>query len=293
MTSPKTVKEQPSRGSSKYRLRDVAARVSSVHPLFYIVVYFAMIPAFAAGYYIMPAGSFYAPYVRLEPTAAADLTRIGSMIEVALHRSLESREIVVQGCKLNRLVLMNTQSRDGLILNFDIMGVFDKPGSNAQKPDGQHEQPFAIVLPAALPTSVGMLIGPRPDETANIMRPVIVDVSTHPPSFQSIEMEFYDQLFTIPFFPLGRGLVLTRHEDQEVTKFFNGLQGNPIAVSKAFPRMLYFSAIVITTVGFGDIVPMTPVARLCVALQAVFGVTLAGVFLTAIAYRASHSSAKI
>jgi hypothetical protein len=51
--------------------------------------------------------------------------------------------------------------------------------------------------------------------------------------------------------------------------------------------MLYFSAIVMTTVGFGDIVPLSPMARLAVGLQAVLGVTLFGLFLNAAAHRAS------
>ncbi|MBK8208683.1 MAG: two pore domain potassium channel family protein [Rhodospirillales bacterium] len=51
--------------------------------------------------------------------------------------------------------------------------------------------------------------------------------------------------------------------------------------------MLYFSSIVITTVGFGDIVPMTALARGIVAFEAVLGVILAGLFLNAIAYRAA------
>jgi hypothetical protein len=51
--------------------------------------------------------------------------------------------------------------------------------------------------------------------------------------------------------------------------------------------MLYFSAIVISTVGFGDIVPMTPIARFLVAVQAILGVSLAGLFLNALAHRAS------
>jgi hypothetical protein len=69
----------------------------------------------------------------------------------------------------------------------------------------------------------------------------------------------------------------------------NIFKGNPISVSKAFFRMLYFSAIVLTTVGFGDIVPMTLLARSFVAIQAIFGIMLAGLFLNAIAHRASRS----
>ena len=122
------------------------------------------------------------------------------------------------------------------------------------------------------------------------MRPLVLDISGFPQSFQSSQLEFYNQLLTIPAFPSGRSIIFTRAEDSELSRLFDGLQGNPIAANWAFSRMLYFSAVVITTVGFGDIVPMTPLARICVALQAIVGVTLAGLFLNAIAYRASQGS---
>jgi voltage-gated potassium channel Kch len=38
----------------------------------------------------------------------------------------------------------------------------------------------------------------------------------------------------------------------------------------------YFSATTITTVGFGDIIPVTPLARALVGIEAVLGLVLAG-----------------
>lgn len=61
------------------------------------------------------------------------------------------------------------------------------------------------------------------------------------------------------------------------------MRGNAISITGSFSRMLYFSAIVITTVGFGDIVPISDFTRLLVAFEAVFGILLVGLFLNAIA----------
>jgi Ion channel len=60
-------------------------------------------------------------------------------------------------------------------------------------------------------------------------------------------------------------------------------------VSGTFGRMLYFSAIVITTVGFGVIVPITSLARTAVGHEAIVGIILAGLFLNAIAYGAEEA----
>ena len=56
--------------------KGIAKFVSSVSPIAFMLLYFAMIPSFALLYYFMPPGWFYAPYVRLEPTGQSDLSHI-------------------------------------------------------------------------------------------------------------------------------------------------------------------------------------------------------------------------
>ena len=47
-------------------------------------------------------------------------------------------------------------------------------------------------------------------------------------------------------------------------------------------RMFYLSAVTITTLGFGDIVPVSDCARFMVATEVVIGVVLIGIFLNAL-----------
>ena len=56
-----------------------------------------------------------------------------------------------------------------------------------------------------------------------------------------------------------------------------------------FTRMLYFSAVSMTTLGFGDIVPITRRARWLVICETLAGVILIGLFLNAIASRRQTS----
>lgn len=49
-------------------------------------------------------------------------------------------------------------------------------------------------------------------------------------------------------------------------------------------RFLYFSVVTITTLGFGDLVPVTRRARDIVALQSVLGIIIIGLFINAVAH---------
>jgi hypothetical protein len=68
----------------------------------------------------------------------------------------------------------------------------------------------------------------------------------------------------------------------ELVKFSNARRGFPAQLDGQFVRMLYLSATTITTLGFGDIVPLTTPARITVSLEAVFGIALMGLFVNAV-----------
>jgi ion channel len=72
-----------------------------------------------------------------------------------------------------------------------------------------------------------------------------------------------------------------------ILRYLSGVKGDPSGISGQFGRMLYFSAVVMTTLGLGDIVPMTARSRGLVAAEAIFGITFAGLFINALAYQAS------
>jgi hypothetical protein len=75
--------------------------------------------------------------------------------------------------------------------------------------------------------------------------------------------------------------------DQELLlgKYVSASLGSPSAASDAYLRMLYFSATTITTLGFGDIVPVNPSARLWVAFEAISGIFLIGLFVNSLFYK--------
>lgn len=71
----------------------------------------------------------------------------------------------------------------------------------------------------------------------------------------------------------------------ELTNVERGFEGDPSVASDEFWRMVYFSATTITTLGVGDIQPVSDTARAAVTVEAALGILLAGLFLAALARR--------
>jgi len=70
-------------------------------------------------------------------------------------------------------------------------------------------------------------------------------------------------------------------------KYYEIINGFPDKATGSFARLLYFSAITQSTLGYGDIVPISDVARFWVSIQSVAGIILIGLFLNNIANKAS------
>jgi len=58
----------------------------------------------------------------------------------------------------------------------------------------------------------------------------------------------------------------------------------------SFWRMVYLSTVTITTVGYGDIVPITTVTRTLIATEAVLGMLIIGLYLNALSHRLRPTS---
>ncbi|MFY0610768.1 MAG: two pore domain potassium channel family protein [Hyphomicrobiaceae bacterium] len=82
---------------------------------------------------------------------------------------------------------------------------------------------------------------------------------------------------------LGDALLL------EFVAWFDAMRGRPDKSSGSFQRMLYFSVVTTTTLGYGDIVPLTDKARVLVAIQSIAGLFLMGAFLATLSFNTSSS----
>jgi len=75
---------------------------------------------------------------------------------------------------------------------------------------------------------------------------------------------------------------ISRKLDFEIRNYASGTRGFPAKSSGHFMRLLYLSAITITTVGYGDILPITTLARALVASEAILGIIIIGFFLNSL-----------
>jgi hypothetical protein len=96
------------------------------------------------------------------------------------------------------------------------------------------------------------------------------------------------RVVTNDLFPIS-SLTLPAHLRTAMLSYKQAHSGFPtLSSSDQLGRMVYFSATTATTLGTGDILPVTPLARFFTALQAIVGILSVGFFLNAIATRVSR-----
>ncbi len=88
-------------------------------------------------------------------------------------------------------------------------------------------------------------------------------------------------------------LAIPRSLTEKIVGFVRSEKGQPITIRGRFLRMLYLSAVTITTLGYGDIVPITNTTRMLVSSEAVLGVVMIGLFLNSLALRNDERNGRV
>jgi hypothetical protein len=285
--------------------------LSRVHPLVYLLMYLIAVPTFGFLYAFIATQGFYAPYARFEPDARSDRLQLTFDLQAALHRSFAERagrEFIVGNWQLDPKVLgvHDLNLTDGTQLSFRVYVLLRGIGELNRK---QVVNWRIVVTVPAFPSKLTSC-GPGPVDKRlkfyayiRFCGPNVV-TSRYPTVDFSADADFFkvaplskeenEALFEL-IFDRGSddhghfGLALNLQEEVQLQRYLRGVRGDPSAISGHLWRMVYLSAVVITTLGLGDIIPITPQARTLVAAEGITGIALAGLFLNALAYRASSS----
>ncbi|MBU3130285.1 potassium channel family protein [Clostridium tagluense] len=95
----------------------------------------------------------------------------------------------------------------------------------------------------------------------------------------------YDSIFNIKGLNNSNntvGIKISSSLNNEINDFVNESNGFRSKIQGIIFKMIYLSLVTITTLGFGDIVPITDLARLLVGIEAFLGVFIMGLFINSI-----------
>ena len=232
--------------------------------------YLICIPTFAIIYSQFP-GEFYHSTAHFEPSLAADQKTLERAIAIAIKKNFVAKH---GGESLTISVGRDDRWRDGTVSVEDISVHFLPPPPSENYPRLSFETMQVTVV-------ADLLYG---DQQIDIMALQVKGsgfAATAPyvafpcPSIGSPPLPVAG--------PTDACLVLDRRVRDRLEAYLEARRGFPSRnTSSHFSRMFYFSAVTITTLGYGDIVPLTAQARGWVTLEIVLGPVLFGLFLNSL-----------
>jgi hypothetical protein len=256
------------------------SRLSRIPSWFFGCSYLILIPVFALIFTFF-ADDFYHTTAKYESYLKADEEEILSLL----------KESIIQSCitKYNSLQIPASSP----FLNWNRMRLY-----GLKYKDGEFS--FAIIetdTPSAYRTRPGILryqfslLYPRISKDDNSSRMYAV-------GYENNEIRDLDIISKL--LPINRKyseedqskdmgfIVLSNLLEKKLQAWARATAGFPAQSSGTYWRLLYLSAMTITTVGYGDILPITTRARLVLGGEAVLGIVIIGLFLNALARQSSE-----
>jgi len=273
------------------KLRRLAERAGQVPSLGYGVAYLAAIPFFALFYFVL-AIDFYNATARYEPMVEEQSTEIGE--------------------RLRQTYIADGKAKQGGTVSVPLL--YGKPIS---KPPFKSSPSFAIHLePGHVQIVVSQFLdkrGPYESWLVTVALDIDKNARNRKPDFSDPEFATRQLLYVTAtphvisgvnvnvseMFPCGdmegaACLRMTLADEVLLLTLADTASGRPWPEQNSFLRMLYFSAVTISTLGYGDIVPVTSRARLLVTLEVILGPLLFGLFLNSLVKEgAEHIRAKV
>jgi hypothetical protein len=245
-------------------------------PQRYLLLYLGFILFFAV-MYTFSARAFYHPYYKYEPTVREEQERISQLLKQTLQsRFKENSELGSNVTVVMPPYSVSPPSEIDDQLHASVLMILSRNHTTVG-----HTQHFLTVPIVASYTPIKDNI----DEDTG--QPATTYISVDPRR-QIEETNFYPnppEISRIVFGVVKKEVEQIRFTPDQLEEIYLctvALSGFPHSVPGKFLRMLYFSVITITTVGYGDIVPLTPWARFLAGLEATLGIVQLGLFINSL-----------
>jgi Ion channel len=252
-------------------------------PLWWGLVYLGLIPVFASVYAWQPPRSFYDPNMRREEAIRDDAANLRNSLTDGLKpvvwkehgytvEAEAPRVEAIEQTQNGHFLLAVAGGYENLGRQFRVAGFFNvwvevlfREGTLTIRPNGHPKIALSVAL-----TRPGQ--GSEEEPKPSRVGPSVSRL------FPSLPGTFGGE-------PSRGTLVISRDTYDQLENFRVATEGDPSLASGEWWRMAYLSVVIITTLGFGDITPLTETARTLVALEAIIGVVVIGLFLNALARR--------
>lgn len=262
------------------KLRQISGRLGKIPSLAYALLYLLLMPGFASVYFFFMKNDFYHSTAQYERTS---FDYAGAAIGQNITRSIlseveqENHAVSCPGWSVDTAHLRVSKFRaDDESMQFDIyIHLVSASGPRIEMYSDLKLR--AKTLPSLSIWSTDGKI--RSDY-------FLVQSDEHYQSRFHGDLST-DALVTCLFPPHKDGylvpsLRLDGTQTALLQNYIHAKEGFPAGLNGQFVRMLYLSASTITTLGFGDIVPLTSSARLAVSCEAIVGIIVMGLFLNAV-----------
>lgn len=258
-------------------------------PVFWAGAYIALFFFCGGMFCAQPRGSFYEPNVKREAAVLHDKVSAARDLNSAIRANVQPvvrfgpYDVTVANTSVADVSV--TENGEGGVLSILLRGaahVDNLVENNVRYIDSYFD--FAETIRINAPNGVVV------NDTIDL--PVTLVTATSP--LVDRKPGKAEPPLSVMFKPLGGD---SKHADSQgiltvniglanrLARLAAAILGDPSQASKYPLRMFYLSAVTVTTLGLGDITPVSTTARMLVGGEAAFGVLIVGFFLNALAQR--------
>jgi hypothetical protein len=258
---------------------------------FYLGIYTVLVLLFAIAFTVMP-GQFYHSTTAYEPETRIYKYEVQDNLMRDVRRNISpdsGDRTIIRSWNVTTILIADLVLQDDwLVAKALIYGIDASRGRRFQATFNLRISKVAISTPMFKPErdEKGAITAVKNDPIYEVHKIEVADLDmrVEPKPAEQSDAPDVSELFPCRSYRgYAQGCIeADKNADERLKMLVKLLSGQPESGWDNFFRMLYFSVITVTTVGFGDIVPVTRFARALVTLEAFLGPVVLGFFLSAI-----------